>query len=153
MEMLWSIHKRHTLMIDHLLSFLSFFESSTTSETRDFSILYENSKCSMLASLRNNFEFFDDSFRLDFPWHAAFTTVFENYPKCLIWIFQIRHFPSIFVLSKMTYLVALFNRKLQVFKWTIFVEWDFLNNFAQSCVPHWYAYEYHYLEGAAKVVD
>ena len=54
-------------MIDHLLSFLSLFESSTTSETRDFSILYENSKCSMLASLRNNFEFFDDSFRLDFP--------------------------------------------------------------------------------------
>ena len=38
--------------------------------------------------------------------------------------FEFRHFPPIFVLLKLTYLVTLFDRKLQVFKnspkWTIF---------------------------------
>ena len=50
-------------------------------------------------------------------------TVFENHPKCLILIFELWHFPQIFVLSKLTCLVTLFDRKLQVFqnlpKWTI----------------------------------
>ena len=44
--------------------------------------------------------------------------------KCRIWVFQFWHFSSIFVLSKMTYLVTLFDYNLQVFKnspkWTIF---------------------------------
>ena len=52
-------------------------------------------------------------------------TLFENYSKCRIWIFEIWHFPPIFVLLKLTCLVTLFDRKLQVFqnlpKWTIFV--------------------------------
>ena len=43
-------------------------------------------------------------------------TVFENYQKCLIWIFRFWHFPLIFVLLKLTCLVSLFDRKLQVFK-------------------------------------
>ena len=46
------------------------------------------------------------------------STFFENYSKCLIWIFEFWRFPPIFVL------VNLFDRKLQVFKnspkWTIF---------------------------------
>ena len=36
--------------------------------------------------------------------------------KCRICIFQLRHFPSIFVLLKLTCLVTLFDRKLQLFK-------------------------------------
>ena len=51
-------------------------------------------------------------------------TVFENHPKCRIWIFEFWHFPPISVLLKLTCLVTLFDRKLQVFKnspkWTIF---------------------------------
>ena len=43
-------------------------------------------------------------------------TVFENHPICRIWIFQFWHFPPIFVLLKLTCLVTLFDRKLQVFK-------------------------------------
>ena len=43
-------------------------------------------------------------------------TLFENHPKCRIWIFQFWHFSSIFVLLKLTCLVTLFDRKLQVFK-------------------------------------
>ena len=39
-------------------------------------------------------------------------TVFENYSKCLIFIFLNWHFPSIFVLLKLTCLVTLFDRKL-----------------------------------------
>ena len=78
---------------------------------------------------------------------------FENYSKCRIWIFEFWHFPPIFVLLKLTCLVTLFDRKLQVFKnspkWTIFgifnellstqnvnvarfarnVEWDFFCDF------------------------
>ena len=50
---------------------------------------------------------------------ATAFTLFENYSKCRIW-----HFPPIFVLLKLTCLVTLFDRKLQVFKnsskWTIF---------------------------------
>ena len=54
-------------------------------------------------------------------------TLFENYSKCRILIFEFWHFPPIFVLLKLTCLVTLFDRKLQVFKnspkWTIF--WHF----------------------------
>ena len=50
--------------------------------------------------------------------------LFENYSKCRIWIFQFLQFLPIFVLLKLTCLVTLFDRKLQVFKnspkWTIF---------------------------------
>ena len=85
-------------------------------------------------------------------------TLFENYSKCRIWIFEFWHFPPIFVLLKVTCLVTLFDRKLQVFKnlqnWTIFgicngllstqnvdvarcarnVEWDFFCDFQIPCV-------------------
>ena len=37
-------------------------------------------------------------------------------PKCLIWVFQLFHFPPVFVLLKLTCLVTLSDRKLQVFK-------------------------------------
>ena len=51
-------------------------------------------------------------------------TLFENYSKCRIWIFEFWHFSPIFVLLKLTCLVTLFNRKLQIFKnspkWTLF---------------------------------
>ena len=84
-------------------------------------------------------------------------TVFENHPKCRLWMFQFWHFPPIFVLLKLTCLVTLFDRKLQVFKnspkWTIFgifnqllstqnvnvarfarnVEWDFFCEFQTPC--------------------
>ena len=43
-------------------------------------------------------------------------TMFENHPKCRIWIFQFWHFPPIFVLLKLTCLVTLFDRNHQVFK-------------------------------------
>ena len=75
-------------------------------------------------------------------------TLFENYSKCRIWIFEFWHLSPIFVLSKLTSLVTLYDRKLQVFKsspnWTIFglstqnvnvarfarnVEWDFFCDF------------------------
>ena len=50
--------------------------------------------------------------------------MFENYSKCRILILALWHFPSIFVLLKLTCLVTLFDRKLQLFKnspkWTIF---------------------------------
>ena len=36
-------------------------------------------------------------------------TLFENHPKCRIWIFQFWHFSSIFVLLKLTCLVTLFD--------------------------------------------
>ena len=42
-------------------------------------------------------------------------TMFENYPKCLIWVFRLWHFPPIFALLKLTCLVTLFDRKLQIF--------------------------------------
>ena len=85
-------------------------------------------------------------------------TVFENRPKCLIWNFQFWNFPPIFVLLKLTCLVTLFDRKLQVFKnspkWTIFgifnlllstqnvnvarfarnVDWDFFCDFKHRVV-------------------
>ncbi len=55
--------------------------------------------------------------------HLSFK-LFENYSKCRIWIFEFWHFPTIFALLKLTCLVTLFDRKLQVFKnsskWTIF---------------------------------
>ena len=51
-------------------------------------------------------------------------TLFENCSKCRILIFEFGHFPPIFFLLKLTCLVTLFDRKLQVFKnspkWTIF---------------------------------
>ena len=43
-------------------------------------------------------------------------TVFENYSKCLILILEFWHFPPIFVLLKLTCLVTLFDRNLQVFQ-------------------------------------
>ena len=43
-------------------------------------------------------------------------TVFENYSKCLIWILTFWRFSTIFVLLKVTCLVSLFDRKLQLFK-------------------------------------
>ena len=43
-------------------------------------------------------------------------TVFENHPKSRILNFSIMAFPAIFVLLKLTCLVTLFDRKLQVFK-------------------------------------
>ena len=54
----------------------------------------------------------------------AGNTLFENYSKCRIWIFEFWHFPPIFALLKVTCLVTLFDRKLRIFKnspkWTIF---------------------------------
>ena len=43
-------------------------------------------------------------------------TLFQNYSKCLIWIFGFWHFPPTFVPLKLTCLVTLFDRKLQFFK-------------------------------------
>ena len=55
------------------------------------------------------------------PMHVdTMLTVFENHPKCLIWIFQFWHFPPIFVLLKLTCLVTLFDS----LKWTIFGIFD-----------------------------
>ena len=58
-------------------------------------------------------------------------TVFENYPKCLIWNLKFWHFPPIYTLLKVTCLVTLFDRKLQIFKnspkWTIFGIFKMLN--------------------------
>ena len=42
--------------------------------------------------------------------------MFENHPKCHIRTIRIWHFPPIFVQLKLTCLVTLFDRKLQVFK-------------------------------------
>ena len=54
---------------------------------------------------------------------TMYATLFENYSKCRISIFEFWHFLPIFVLLKLTCLVTLFDRKLQVFrnspKWTI----------------------------------
>ena len=85
-------------------------------------------------------------------------TLFENYSKCRIWIFEFWHFPPIFVILKLTCLVTLFDRKLQFFKnspkWTILgifnqvlstqnvyvarfarnVEWDFFCDFQTPCM-------------------
>ena len=51
-------------------------------------------------------------------------TLFENHSKCRKLIFEFWHFAPLFVLLKLTCLVTLFDRKLQVFKnspkWTIF---------------------------------
>ena len=89
--------------------------------------------------------------------HNNAYTLFENHPKCRIWIFGLWHFLPIFVLLKLTCLVKLCDRKLQVFKnspkWTIFglvdrrlstqngnvarfarnVEWDFFCDFQTPC--------------------
>ena len=45
-------------------------------------------------------------------------TVFENHPKCRIWICQLWHFPPIFDLFKLTCLVTLFDANSP--NWTIF---------------------------------
>ena len=42
--------------------------------------------------------------------------MFENHQKCRIWIFNFGTFPSIFVLLNVTYLVTLFDCKLQVLR-------------------------------------
>ena len=56
---------------------------------------------------------------------SSLCTVFENHPKCRIWIFQIWHFPPIFDLLKLTCLVTLFDANSP--NWTIFG--IFLTNF------------------------
>ena len=65
-------------------------------------------------------------------WHfpSIFVLFFsDKHHKCLIWIFEFWYFPPIFVLLKVTCLVILSDRKLQVFKnspnwpvWGIFKE-------------------------------
>ena len=66
----------------------------------EFAVHVSNS----LRSLRPNFK-------------TSFSrTMFENYSKSRILIFQFWHFPTIFVLSKLTCLETLFDNKLQVFK-------------------------------------
>ena len=55
-------------------------------------------------------------FSVRFLLYRDYATVFENYSKCRIWIFELWQFPPIFVLLKMTCLVTLFDRKLQDFK-------------------------------------
>ena len=62
---------------------------------------------------------------ITFPPHSCI--VFENHSKCLIWVFQFRHFPLIFVLLRMTCLLTLFDRKLQIFR--IFNKSTFLGIF------------------------
>ena len=54
-------------------------------------------------------------------------TVFEKHPKCRIWGFQFWHFPPIFVLSKLTCLVTMFDRKLQIDHF-----WNLKMNFVHS---------------------
>ena len=67
-------------------------------------------------------------------YHHHYNTVFKNYSKCHIWVFQFWHFPPIFVFLKLTCLVTLIDRKLKVFKnspkWTIFgiFEWTFVHS-------------------------
>ena len=51
-------------------------------------------------------------------------TLFENYSKCRIWIFEFWHFPPIFDLLKVACLVTLFDRRFQVFKKS--PNWPFL---------------------------
>ena len=56
------------------------------------------------------------------PWRLTKTsgstrhTVFENHPKCRIWIFEFWHFPPIFDLLKLTCLVALFDASFRFSK-------------------------------------
>ena len=59
-------------------------------------------------------------------WPSPLLTLFENYSKCRIWIFEFWHFPPIFFLLKLTCLVTLFDRKLQFFRNSF---WGFLINF------------------------
>ena len=51
--------------------------------------------------------------QIDNIWHSYWTFVNS---KCLIWIFQFWIFSLIFVVSKVTCLVTVFDRELQVFK-------------------------------------
>ena len=73
--------------------------------------------------------------------------LFENYSKCRIWIFELWHFPPIFVVQlKLTCLVTLFDRKLQIFKnspntqnvnvarFARNVEWYFFCDFQTPCI-------------------
>ena len=81
---------------------------------------------------------------------SKLSKLFENCLKCRILIFQFWHLPPIFVLLKLTYLVTLFDRKLQVTIFGIFnkvfstqnvnvasfarnVEWDFFCDFQTLC--------------------
>ena len=83
--------------------------------------------------------------------------IIQNYSKCRILMFEFWHFPPFFVISKVTCLVTLFDRKLHIFKnspkWTTFgifykllstpnvnvarfarnVEWDFFCDFQPLC--------------------
>ena len=52
------------------------------------------------------------SFKSDFSTYLHTSTLFENHWKCHIWIFVFWHFPIIFVLSKLTCLVTLFDHKI-----------------------------------------
>ena len=59
-------------------------------------------------------------------------TLFENYPKCRIWIVQFRHFQLILFQLKLTCLVTLFDCKLKVFKNSPFLA--FLMNFCPQSI-------------------
>ena len=47
-----------------------------------------------------------------FTTYKDHNTVFENHPKCRIWVFQFWHFLPVFVQSKLTGLITLFDCKL-----------------------------------------
>ena len=61
-------------------------------------------------------------------------TLFENYQKCHIWIFEFYHFPTIFWLLKKW----LFDRKFQLFKTSPKLDlfWHFPSNFVQLKVTY-----------------
>ena len=61
--------------------------------------------------IQTNTELFHKKFKI-----CYWRTVFENHPKCRIWLLQFLHFPPIFVLLELTCLVTLFDRKIKVFK-------------------------------------
>ena len=66
------------------------------------------------------------------------STLFENHSKCRISIFQFWHFLPIFVLLKLTCLVALFDPKLQFFRNSPkFVQYVNVARFARNVVKMW----------------
>ena len=71
------------------------------------SILIEQSQWLFLSSKRD---------KIIWKQSFSFCTLFENYSKCRIQIFEFWHFPPFFFLLKLTCRVILFDRKLQVFK-------------------------------------
>ena len=126
-----------------ILTYIAFLVRIATSNSRNESLIFPLRIPSVIK------EFYQEK--------EGISTVFENHPKCRIWIFDFWYFLPIFVLLKLTCLVTLFDRKLQVFKnspkWTIFglfnellstqnvnvarfarnVEWDFFCDFRTPC--------------------